>query len=68
MIDLVDGHDTAIVVIDPQNVGCIAPGGDPNAADPPAAPDTVNASCWRTTAPLIVRGKSGGGTLKFSFP
>jgi hypothetical protein len=64
-IDLVDGHDTAIVVIDPQNVGCIPPGGDPSAADPPATPDTVNASCWRMTAPLIVRGKSGGGTFQF---
>lgn len=67
-IDLVDGHDTAIVVIDPQNFGCIPPGGDPNAADPPAAPDTVNASCWRRTTPLIVRGKSGGGTFPFIVP
>jgi hypothetical protein len=67
-IDLVDGHDTAIVPIDPQNNGCIPPGGDPSTADPPATPDMVNAACWRMTAPLIVRGKSGGGTAPMIVP
>lgn len=67
-IDLPDGHDIAIIAIDPANIGCIPPGGNPNAADPPAAPDMVNAACWRMTAPIVAHGKSGGGTAEVKVP
>jgi hypothetical protein len=61
-IDLPDGHDVAIVAIDPEKIGCIAPGGNTNAADPPATPDDVNQACHRDV--IIERGKSGGGTKR----
>jgi hypothetical protein len=64
-VDLPDGHDIAIVAIDPENNGCIAPGGNANAADPPATPDDVNAACHRDE--IVRRGKSGGGTTQYNF-
>ncbi|MBC7988999.1 MAG: hypothetical protein H7Y19_05385 [Luteimonas sp.] len=64
-IDLTDGHDYAIAVIDPENIGCIAPGGDPAEANPPAGqPDLVNAACMRMSH-LVIRGKTGAGVFKY---
>ena len=64
-IELPDGHDILVVAIDPEQTGCIAPGGSPNAADPPATPDDVNAACWRGS--LVLHGKSGGGSMPYHF-
>ena len=64
-IELPDGHDILVVAIDPEQTGCIAPGGSPNAADPPATPDDVNAACWRGS--LVLHGKSGGGSMPYYF-
>ena len=58
-IELPDAHIIEVVGIDPESNGCIAPGGDPNSADPPMTPLDVNAACWR--GHLVVQGKAGGG-------
>lgn len=64
-IELPDAHVTEVVGIDPESNGCIAPGGDPNSADPPMTPHDVNAACWR--GHFIVQGKSGGGEHEEGF-
>ena len=47
-IDLDDGHVYAITAIDPENIGCIPPGGSTADASPPGgSPDVVNVACTR---------------------
>lgn len=64
-IELPDAHVIEVVAIDPQSIGCIAPGGDPSSADPPMTPSEVNAACWR--GHFLEPGKVGGGEISRAF-